>query len=117
MRDDVILKVKGVLYELEDLRPHDIADMLAEEGITGHRHNGFICPLARYIQRRVNPPEHIRIEVLADLVCVYDRSFPPGDMRRVTYIAAPKSMEEFVWRFDHGAYPKLEESEEAPERG
>lgn len=90
--------VEQVLHRLGQKTPEEIAEMLRRHGVTGIPGSFFECPIARLIRRETG----FRVSVDRRVVDVYG-----VDLRRVAGLPLPKSVQDFVWQFDHGYFDDL----------
>ncbi len=81
--------------------PNTIAETLHAAGIRGEDCNEGACPVATYLMRS-DLGLH-SVEVLGNIIAL---RFGDGGLC-TCYVDVPDPMEEFIERFDKGAYPEL----------
>jgi hypothetical protein len=99
----------------EFTKPSEVTSWLLAQGIRGRRHMPEECPIARLLRPTVDN-KWPGIRYIGVVACLYEekRRHIEGYMRvfdGVTdyLIELPQMVLEFVYHFDRGAYPEVEE--------
>jgi hypothetical protein len=93
--------VTQLLTQLGD-DPNTVAQRLHAAGIRGERCNEGTCPIATYLL--ASDLRLARVQVIGNIAVFGDpdRPFALGE-----YVKLSDAVDEFIHRFDNGAYPQL----------
>ncbi len=98
---------RRVLKELGDTE-EDVAASLKRRRIKGYRGDPINCPIALYLQRRLNIIEDYRLSVSRATVVCFDAL---AEWKIIWAISYTYPVRQFIAHFDGGFYPKLAEGE------
>lgn len=109
--------VTRALAELDLGGSEDVAQRLAELGITGQRDNDCACPIANYLVRVLPDAEYVQVGGGHAYIRGVVRDDLGYSWPVVVHTETPDSITAFVEDFDGGIYPELIESTEPVKEG
>lgn len=91
-----------LLRELSLLEPSEIAQRLNDEGIRGEARACTFCPMANYLNKKLNGAHFVTLEK----IYVLDENY---DLNDDVYVDTPETVRKFAQQFDAGKFLFLDE--------